>query len=211
MNILVTPMPQTVEIAGVDVPINYDWRACLLTILAFESAELSGPEKQGILLDNFYPYPDLYPEVAENVNIAIDRAVWFLNGGKPVKDSDGDRVYSFEKDADFIFAGFRHTHGIDLSTESFHWWVFLALFMDLGGDTTFANLISLRKRIKSGKASKEEKAVAREMGDLIELPSNEVYSIEEMERIDQFDKIVREVQERKKNERKEKENRASKV
>ena len=53
--------------------------------------------------------------------------------------------------------------------------------MDLGQDTTFCQLVSLRKRIKTGKANKEERQAAREMGNLIEVPDIDDRTLAEKE------------------------------
>ena len=117
MNLLVEDLPEAVEIDGEAHPINSDFRSCLRAILAFEDDELTGLEKQMILLAN------LYPERPENVQAAIEQAIKFLNGGKADED-DGQprpRVYSFSKDAELIFAAFYQTHGVDLQTIEMHW------------------------------------------------------------------------------------------
>lgn len=167
MNILLERLPEAVEIDGTEYPINTDFRAGLAVILAFEDPELTEHEKQAVLLEN------LYPEPPHDLTGAILQGVKFLNGGESEANgdgADGPRLYSFAHDAKLIFAAFRQTHGIDLETAELHWWKFLALFMDLGQDTTFCNLVSLRKRIKTGKASKEELSAYREMRSLVDLP-----------------------------------------
>lgn len=166
MNILVDKLPETLEIYGREYPVNSDFRPCLSTILAFEDEELADIEKQQVLLTN------LYLEMPDDLAAAYEKAIWFLNGGQESKgDSSDMRLYSFSKDAGLIFAAFRQTHGIDLQkVEHLHWWEFMTLFMDLGQNTTFCELTSLRKRVKTGKATKEEKAMARDMGDMFTLP-----------------------------------------
>jgi hypothetical protein len=150
------------------VEIETDFRAALRVILAFEDPDLADMEKGLILMGN------LYKTQPGNLAAAFAQGVKFLNGGIGGEEEKEDlslRLFSFEKDAGFIFAAFRQTHGIDLeATDYMHWWKFLALFMDLGSETTFSSLVSLRKRLRTGKASKEEQAAAREMGDLVELP-----------------------------------------
>jgi Bacteriophage Gp15 protein len=178
-NILIDTLPEAVEIDGLAVPINTDFRACLRVILANEDAELTNVEKQVVLLDN------LYPELPANVERAFEMGIKFLDGGMSggeEADENPLRLYSFRQDANLIFAAFRQTHGIDLeSIEHLHWWKFLALFMDLGEKTTFVNLISLRKRLKTGKATKEERQMANEMRDMIDLDEPDTRSDEERE------------------------------
>jgi len=196
MNILVDAPPEIVTIGTTEYPLNTDFRACLKIIMAFEDNELTPQEKQLILLSN------LYSVVPNDLNAALDHANWFLNGGKEKPtDDEGEithvRVYSFAKDGNFIYAAFRQTHGIDLSTAQLHWWTFLALFMDLGQDTTFCQLTALRKRLKTGKASKEEKAAAFEMGEMIDIPEIDERTLGEKEAENDFLRKVRELEEKK--------------
>jgi hypothetical protein len=155
-------------------------------ILAFEDDQLTGYEKQMIMLENLYPQP------IEDVQAALEMGMKFLDGGKVGEDEDsGPRLFSFEKDANLIFAAFRQTHGIDLQNiEYLHWWSFLALFMDLGADTAFCNLVGLRKRVKSGKATKEERETAREMGDMFDVPEIDDRTLEEKEKEAEFLRLV---------------------
>jgi len=155
--------------------------------MAFEDNELTPQEKQIILLTNIYQILPTYTEYA------LLKANEFLNGGKSDEEENesGLRLYSFSKDANFIYAAFKQTHGVDLNKDNLHWWIFLALFMDLGSETTFCQLISLRKRIKTGKATKEERAAAREMGELFDVPDIDTRTLEEKEAEARFMSLVR--------------------
>lgn len=175
-------------IDGQEVAINTDFRDCLRVVLAFEDNELAAIEKQSVLIDN------LYPKRPNNLAEAFVQGVKFLNGGndgeKEEKENHLPRLYSFSQDAELIFAAFRQTHGIDLETASMHWWKFQALFMDLGQDTAFCNLVGLRKRVKTGKASKEERAAAREMGEAFDVPEVDDRTIEERDKADEFMRLL---------------------
>lgn len=179
MNILYEALPNAIEIDGQEYEINSDFRSCLKIITAFEDGELTDVEKQMILIKI------LYKEVPVSLEQAILKGIKFLNGGKDeAKEESGPRLYSFEQDASYIMAAFKQTHNIDLDTADLHWWKFMALFMDLGPDTTFSNLVSLRKRIKTGKATKEERQAAREIWDIFNIPEH--HTIEEREAEDDF-------------------------
>jgi len=186
MNILVEELPDAVEIDGVEIPINSDFRSCLRVILAFEDNELTAYEKYVVMLNN------LFPEMPPDTTIAIKQALKFLNGGR----EDGDdgtpkpRVYSFSKDADLIFAAFYQTHGVDLQIADLHWWKFQALFMDLGADTAFCQLVNLRKRVKTGRATKEERRAAREMGAIFDVPELDTRTPDEREAEARFLELV---------------------
>ncbi len=182
MNLLTEKLPTAVEIDGRAYAVNYDFRTCLKIILAFEDPSLAQVEKQAILLQLFYK------EIPDNSAEAIMQCVKFLNGGNeaPPDEVDSERLYSFEKDAAFIYAAFKHTHGIDLETADLHWWKFFALFMDLDSTTVFSNLVNLRSRVKSGKATKEERELAESLGDVFNVPEAGNKTLAELEAEDEF-------------------------
>ncbi len=177
MNILVDKLPTSIDVSGQEYRIDADFRNCLKIILAFEDPELASVEKSLVFYEN------LYIDKPEDARAALERGTWFLNGGKDeVDEPDGPRVFSWNKDANLIYAAFQQTHGIDLESVTFlHWWKFLALFMDLGADTAFCTLAGLRKRVKTGKASKEERQMARELGDAFVVEEVDDRTVEERE------------------------------
>jgi hypothetical protein len=185
-NILFDTLPECIEIDGNVYQINADFRTCLKIIMAFEDNELTPQEKQIILINN------LYRETPPDIVEALRQANIFLNGGDVQEENEETpfRLYSFTKDARFIYSAFRQTHGIDLTESDLHWWQFLSLFMDLGAETTFTQLIGLRKRIKTGKASKEERQAAREMGEAFEVPEIDRRTLEEKEAEAEFMRLI---------------------
>lgn len=128
-NVLVDELPTAVMIDGQEYEINSDFRTCIRIIMAFEDNDLAALEKQMILVES------LYPVKPENLQEAFEKGIKFLNGGgesNGEEKEEGLRLYSFAKDANFIFAAFKQTHGVDLSdSNDLHWWKFLALFADL--------------------------------------------------------------------------------
>ena len=192
MNILTDVLPESVTITNTEYLVDTDFRACLNIILAFEDPELTPQEKQVILLSMLFL--DMPPVTQE----MYERAMWFLNGGhEDESDAVPMRLYSFAKDANFVYAAFKQTHGVDLQKDNLHWWQFLALFMDLGQDTTFCQLTAMRKRLKTGKASKEEKEAAREMPELIDVPDVDDRTLQEKEIAAEFERQVLEAQKRR--------------
>jgi len=147
-------------------------------ILALETDELAWIEKTQILLGM------LYRDLPRNQEAAIKEAMLFLDCGKTREETEAAyRVFSFEKDAGMIFAAFRQIHGIDLETTDLHWWKFSALFQSVidNEDTPIGRLVGLRLRLKTGKATKEERAAAREMGEIINLDDIDDRTLEEKE------------------------------
>jgi hypothetical protein len=190
VNLLIDVLPESVVIGGKDVAINTDFRDCLRVILAYEDDELTSQEKQIITLSN------LYPSVPLDLHEAMTQAKWFLDCGKDDEQTDDrhhPRVYSFSKDAEMIYAAFRQVHGIKLDTEyQLHWWKFVALFMAVmaNQDTAFGSLVTLRLRVKTGKATKEEQRAAREMGELFDVPEPDTRTLEQKESLRRFDELV---------------------
>jgi len=188
VNILVDELPTKVLVGGIECKIETDFRACLRIILAFEDDELTDYEKQMILLAN------LYRKLPADVEGAVRMGLKFLDGGvEPSEEAElKERMYAFNKDAGLIFAAFKQTHGIDLDTDKIHWWKFIALFMDLGSDTAFCNLIGLRKRMSDGTATKEERRLADELGDdVVKIPQKDLRTPEEKAREDEFMRLVK--------------------
>jgi hypothetical protein len=114
----------------------------------------------------------LYEDIPPDFNAALVQALWFLHGGKELEEAteraDPVRTFSYEQDAELIYAAFSTRHGIDLSTETLHWWRFRALFTDLR-ETTFSELCSMRKRYHDGDCTPKELEAIAEMGDSFHL------------------------------------------
>lgn len=155
--------------------------------MAFEDDQITTFEKQAVMLNN------LYIDKPKDIQKAFERANWFLNGGETAKgnsEKEQIRLYSFSKDANFIFAAFRQTHNVDLQEAEMHWWKFLALFMDLGKETTFSSLVALRKKYKAGRATKEEKKAIADMGDVFEINEWDDRTLEEKEMHSKFMALI---------------------
>lgn len=188
-NILIDELPETIQVAGRDYQINSNHKVCLRSLIAFEDNELTPLEKQYILMVNLLP---VIPPDPNDQNEALEQINLFLAGGNAEKkESDGLRLYSFRQDAPYIYAAFRQTHGIDLQKIELHWWQFLSLFMDLGSETMFCQLVGLRKRLATpGKASKEDKQMAAELGHIVKLDGVDDRTVEEKEVMRKFDELV---------------------
>ena len=84
------------------------------------------------------------------------------------------RLYSFSKDDSYIYTGIRQSHNIDLnSIEYLHWWNFVYLFLDIGQDCMFNQLVYYRKRKNEGKLTKDEKKVYISMRKILDLDYEE--------------------------------------
>lgn len=184
MNVLIDGLPTWAEIDGVEYEINTDYRVGLQIMTAFEDPELTGFEKQCVMLEL------LYPVIPPNRDKAAELALKFLNCGEESTGSDSDeidseRYYSFTQDARYIMSAVDQTYHIDLSqVEYLHWWKFSYMFLDLNEDCFFCKLIYLRKQKAKGKLTKEEQEWYRSIRHIVDLP--EVYTADEQSAINDF-------------------------
>lgn len=161
-SILTSAFPTSLTVDGEDYPINWGHRDCLDIMVELEKGDLTPFEQTVFVVQK------LFVEIPEDFEKAVEQALWFLHGGKPLEEAAGRadpiRTYSYEQDAELIYAAFSTRHGIDLATANLHWWRFRALFSDLR-DTTFSELCSMRKRYYDGDCNEKELAAIAEMGD----------------------------------------------
>lgn len=167
MNVLADRFPTSVEIDGAEYELNTDFRVGLTIMLAFEDPELTAQEKNLVMLRK------LYKEIPPDPQKACELAVFFLDCGEE-RGEGGDaprRVYSFSKDAKYIYSAIRQTHGVDLETLDYmHWWKFCYLMLDLDQDAFFQQIIHLRRQKQRGKLTKEEREAYTRLHDILELP-----------------------------------------
>lgn len=170
MNPLIQKLPTAVKVDGLRYEINSDFRNCLKIITAFEDSELLPQEKQLIMLKLLFG-DNIPPDLEQACRVGVK----FLNCGEEIEESKesaafGGRLYSFEKDARFIFTAINQTHGIDLeSIDYMHWWKFCWLFMDLKEDCFFSRMIYLRQQKRKGKLTPEEWRVWKAAENIFDL------------------------------------------
>lgn len=176
MNILTEKLPTKIRVNRKVYDINYDYKTAIKTLMAFEDDELTQSEKCYILLNNIYK--EKVPK--EDELEAISKGIKFLNLGEDSEDDKQNqkpRIYSFNKDATYIYSGINQTHKIDLEAdENLHFWKFMSLFMDMSPDCMFGELVYYRTRKQEGKLTKEEKQQYEKIKDLVELEKVKVKS-----------------------------------
>lgn len=179
MNVLTDKFPTKIKVNDKILKINSDFRNCLKIIEAFEDEELFDEEKILILLKR------LYVDEIENEDIedAYKKGIKFLDLGEESKNEiTNKRIYTFTKDSNYIYTGIRQAHNIDLnSIDYLHWWNFVYLFLDIGQECMFNQIIYYRRRKNEGKLTKEEKKIYLSMRKLLDLDY-----IEENEQDDEF-------------------------
>ncbi|HSH35519.1 bacteriophage Gp15 family protein [Schnuerera sp.] len=174
MNILIDLVPDTVDVEGIRYKINTDFRVGILFELLFQDRNYTDEERIRIAL-NLY-----YEEIPRDEIEAIEKILWFYRCGKEIEAVEGkgegktpSMIYSFEHDAEYIYAAFLSQYGIDLQDiEHLHWWKFKAMFRSLKDDNKISEIIRYRAIKITNDMSKEEKKFYREMKKIYGLPDN---------------------------------------
>lgn len=162
-------LPVSVEIDGVEYPINWDFRTSIRfeTFVQEETDDIVLIEKALKLY-----YGDNIPG---NIQAAVDKMLWFYSGGNAEQSKSGgssEPKYSFETDWDYIYTAFLEQFKVDIQDEDMHWWKFRAMFQSLNEKTRFGEIVGYRSVKISGKMTKEQKDFYKKMKRLYALPKN---------------------------------------
>lgn len=151
-------LPVSLAIGDSDFAIRYDYRAVLDICTALADPELNEQEKAITALGIFYPEIRQIPRSA--LQEALEKCFWFINGGDEERGPKGPRLMDWEQDFRLIVAPINRVIGREVrGMEELHWWSFLSAYMEIGGDCTFAQVVSLRDKLarhkKLDKAERE--------------------------------------------------------
>ena len=186
MNILLDPLPETVNIGGAEYPIETDFRTSILFELLIRDGEYEGSEMILKGLDLYF-----HNSIPADLVEAANQMIWFYLCGKAENtqtgskgEPDGDpgaesddisgadgSDYSFEHDADYIYAAFFSAYGIDLAEIPYmHWWKFRALMRSLPQDCEFSRILGYRGIKITSKMSESDREFYRRMKRIYALP-----------------------------------------
>lgn len=192
MNLLTNDLPYAIEIDDIEYKIDTNYKNCIAIIIAWEDKDLTQYEKIEITLERLFGF------IPPNPQIAIEKAMIFLNCGKSEEDTPKSkkinvRLYSFEKDSQHIFKAVDAQLNGFLSKEvKLHWYLFNASFMEISSESQFSKIIDLRNRKNKNKLTKEERQYWRENKEMLDLePIEEVLTEEEKRNVKKFDEILR--------------------
>lgn len=182
LNLLIDGLPDTVNIRGTEYPINTDFRASILFELMVQDRSVKARDRILAAIDLYF---DSYPE-GERLEDVLDAVLWFYSCGKRTSMKDEEQTenetddppnqvaYSFEYDADYIFAAFLQQYGINLNrVKHLHWWEFKAMFTGLTQDCEFVKIMGYRVTKITKDMSKTEKVFLRKMKSVHALPISE--------------------------------------
>lgn len=159
-------LPTSLEIDGRDYEIRTDFRVVLLIFEAYNNPELSDIEKTMACLNCLYK-----DDVPDNVNEAVKKAVWFLDGGDIPKSKQAPvKIMDWEYDQSIIFPAINKVAGYETRTVDYlHWWSFLGLFNEVG-EGLYSQVMNIRsKRAKGKKLEKHEREFYNDHKELINI------------------------------------------
>lgn len=158
-------LPNTLNVSGKEYKIRSDYRVVLECLLALRDPNIEHKDKLLIVLSNIYE--DAYKimktsacflkktndvvNLFDDVEQAIQQAMWFIAGGKTDFPKKQRRMMDWEQDFPLIIAPINQIAGTEVRALPYwHWWSFLAAYMNIG-ESTFLNVIEIRRKLASGK------------------------------------------------------------
>ena len=143
---MIGELPTALEIDGKDYEIRSDYRVALLIFQAYNDPNLTPAEKGLSCLDS------LYKEIPDNIEKALDKAAWFLDGGSNVKLKQLPvKTIDWEQDEQFLFPEINKISGGEVRLLPYlHWWTFLGYFSTMG-EGLYAQILNIRQKRARGK------------------------------------------------------------
>lgn len=149
-------LPNSLEINGVDYPIDTDFRNIFPIFAAFGDATLSDREKVYVCLNRLFVDLDSIPP--DDFTAAYQEAIKFLEAGRH-DEKPGPKIVNWEKDEQLIFPAISRVAGVpDVRDLPYmHWWTFLGHFMNIDSESLCGCVLRIRqKKAKHKKLEKYE-------------------------------------------------------
>ena len=165
---MIGDLPTSLSVSGKDYNIRYGFKDCLNIIAAFEDDELTNEEKLIVMLDVLYEDADF---TDENVEEAVEKAVWFLSAGRPQPSKEEKTLSRLEKDEQLIFAAVSEVANMDIRMDpNIHYWTYLSYIQSISSKSLFAIIVRIRDKMNRGeKLDKDEKKFYKENKEMIDL------------------------------------------
>lgn len=175
-------LPTELEIGGRMYAIRSDYRDCLEIMRAIADPELSDTDRAAVAITIMYPNAEEIPP--EQLQEAVNKAIWFIGCGKPEKNTSSKkppRLVDWDRDFPLMVAPINKIIGKEVrAVEYMHWWTFMAAWDEIPPDCLWAQVVKIRRKKAAGRPlDKSEMAWYRENKDLIDMP--EKYTQEELD------------------------------
>jgi len=179
---MIYDLPRSAVVCGTEYKIRSDFRAALDICAALSDPELSNEEKAVTALTIFYPdFESGMPP--SHYNQAFDEIYRFLNGGEQEENQQKrPRLVDWQQDFPLIVSPVNRVAGKEIrELEYMHWWTFLSLYQEIGGDCTFAQVVSIRyKKAHGKKLDKQEREWYRKNRKIVDFKQNYTDSDKQM-------------------------------
>ena len=165
---MIYDLPTSINIGDTTYEIRSDYRAILDICVALSDPELDNQSRAIVALTIFYPSFEDMPH--EHYEEALKKCFWFINGGKEDNGQKQPRLMDWEQDFPILVAPVNRVLGQEIRlAEYLHWWSFLSAYMEIGGDCTFAQVVSIRDKLaRHKKLEQQEKEWLRRNRDLVD-------------------------------------------
>lgn len=95
-------------------------------------------------------YPELDVIHRQHYEAAVERCLWFINGGGENAPRKAPKLVDWEQDFQYIVAPINRVMGREIrAAEYLHWWTFLAAYYEIG-ECTFAQIVHIRDKLSRG-------------------------------------------------------------
>lgn len=143
---MIGQLPTSLIIDGKEYPIRTDYRVALMIFEAYNDPNLSDYTKNRICLEC------LFKDIPVNIQTALEKAFWFLDGGDAPKSKPLPvKVIDWEQDQYLIFPELNKAAGFNVRTVDYlHWWDVLGFF-NIIGDGLLAQVLNIRTKRAKGK------------------------------------------------------------
>ena len=95
------------------------------------------------------------------------------------EDDNGENVFDYILDGEYIVGSFMSAYGIDLTTADMHWHLFKALFLSLPDNSKIKQIMSMRAYKKSNESYDQTSSKLKEAWMLPDMTDDELNELEE--------------------------------
>lgn len=183
-------LPETLSIGGQEYGIATDYRDIMVIMEAYNDPELTKKEATIVALKFLYDNFSGIPE--EHRQEAAETAIWFLDCGQ-VEDNKkaSKKLIDWDQDQAVLFPAINKVAGREVrAIDYMHWWTFMGLFMEIGGDGLFSQILAIRQKMAKGKKlEKWEQEFYRNNKTLCDIKTR--YTQEEQTEMEQLKQIFK--------------------
>ena len=177
--------------------IDTDFGIGIQIMQVLEDKELTQQEQIGTALSLLFLQEDSKgnPLSLPDVQTAVNGLMWFLTDWNHDnnKAEDKTKVTDWDIDQWRIYSAFRQHYGINLQTDSLHFWEFMGLLTTLP-ECAYTRVVDIRAKKITNKMGKEEKNMYKRLKEVYALKQSKAvkYTDEQKEAIDDFDRMMEE-------------------